>query len=291
MILSQSVQNILWQMGIQEVPCSIEPFQNAEDGSSYSVWKIQLNDQILVLKEAKGHEIATYREFFTEKYPYAPKLLATTKAGDKAYLLTEYCPGTDLRHCTRDRLILVLDSLIAMQRQWWGSVPKAEGWHYVQSLPGRRNRLHYLKDPQLEAVYCAFLRCYESLPHTLCHDDLLPFNVLCSQDNAVFIDWEYGGILPYLTSLARLIAHGEESEDAFFYMRQEDKTFAATYYYDHFIKEMGIPKAEYQLSLQLFLFYEYCEWIYVGNKFNNTETQRFKDSFNKAKQLAKNLGY
>lgn len=42
----------------------------------------------------------------------------------------------------------------------------------------------------------------------LCHDDLLPFNVLVSEDRAVLIDWEFAGILPSPASFARLIAHG-----------------------------------------------------------------------------------
>lgn len=54
-------------------------------------------------------------------------------------------------------------------------------------------------------------------------DDLLPFNVIVSDDRAVLIDWEYGGILPYPSSFARLIAHGEEAEDSLFHMTREDR--------------------------------------------------------------------
>lgn len=47
-----------------------------------------------------------------------------------------------------------------------------------------------------------------------------PSMCFCSGDRAVLIDWEYALILPYPTSLARLIAHGEEDENAFFHMTQ-----------------------------------------------------------------------
>ena len=266
----------------------IHTFQSKEDGDEYNVWKI--NDT-LVLKEAKGLESITYRIFFTLNDLFAPRLLGSVKIGEREYILIEYVAGEDLCHCHREALQLTLDSLITMQRKWWQAPEPADGFHFTQSVSGREKRLNYLKDSQLEAAYRKYLQIYQTVPRTLCHDDLLPFNVICCNDRAVFIDWEYGGILPYLSSLTRLIAHCDETEDALFYMTEEDRTFAIEYFFEHFVKETGISKDEYLQTMRYFLFYEYCEWVYVGNYYNQTNTARYQSYYQKAKSIATQLGY
>ena len=95
---------------------------------------------------------------------------------------------------------------------------------------------------RLEEAYASFMKIYQTTPRTLCHDDLLPFNLLIGE-RAVLIDWEYGGVLPYPTSFARLIAHGREEEGAFFCMTREDRVFAIQYYYDGLIGNSRIKKS------------------------------------------------
>lgn len=284
------VEEILIKMGCYERPVSVKQFLSEEDSEPYNVWRIQFADRELVLKEAKGHELETYRAFFSSPCTYAPQLLATTEADGKDYLLMEYIPGESMTKCARESLKLALDSLIAMQRAHWGSTENA-GYSLEKALPARQNRGKFLKDPVLEAAYGDFLRAFETCPRTLCHDDLLPFNVICDSGRAVFIDWEVGGILPYPVSLARLIAHGEEGEDAFFYMKDEDKAFALDYYYTQLIEKMGISRSDFNRTMALFLFYEYCEWVYLGNKYEDADRERYQSYLKKAKGLAINMGY
>ena len=280
------MMQLLDRMGVHQV-AEVTQFRNQEDGGAYDVWRIEVPDKSYVLKRAKAFERETYEGFFASPTAYAPQLMAVSELDGTEYLLLEYVPGQDLMHCTRDALIRTLDSLAQMQIEWWGNLEKADvGQSFARSLEGRKNRLRYLGDPILEAVFQKYLDAYCSAPKTLCHDDLLPFNVQASDDRAVFIDWEYGGILPYLTSLARLIAHGEEREDAFFWMTEADKHFAMDYYYEKCAKLMGITKEEYRIAVNLFLFYEYCEWIYVGNKFGNTDNERYRKYLKLARELA-----
>ena len=93
-----------------------------------------------------------------------------------------------------------------------------------------------------------------------------PSMCFCSGDRAVLIDWEYALILPYPTSLARLIAHGEEDENAFFHMTQLDREFAIQSYFEYFIREKAIEYPEYRWTLDYFLLYEYCEWVAIGGQ-------------------------
>ena len=287
----EQIPAILERMGVNQPVSNLRRFQSEEDGESYNVWYMEIHGTPVVLKEAKGCETDTYQTFFTGECLYAPRLLATALKGEKEYLLMPYIPGRSLRRCGREGLIRVLDSLIAMQNSWWGCPAPEKGFHYMESLTGRKKRRNYLGDTTLEAAYDAFLQEYQRVPRTLCHDDLLPFNVIDTGDKAVFIDWEYGGILPYPTSLARFLAHCEEAEDAFFYMTEADKAFALDYYYQHLIWEKGIAYGEYRNTFRLFLFYEYCEWVYLGIRFNNTSTPRFRRYHAKAKQLAQEMGF
>ena len=133
-----------------------------------------------------------------------------------------------------------------------------------------------LENLYTEEAYEKFLKVFLSVPRSLCHDDLLPFNVISNNEKAALIDWECGGILPYPTSFARLIAHTEDNENALFYMKESDKCYAINYYYEKLLKEKGISYADWLDTLEFFLYYEYCEWIYVGNKYNVTDGKYFK---------------
>lgn len=275
-------EKILAQMGMDGAEVSV--FQREEDGSDYEVWKVSAGGRDCVLKKAKGHELAVYSAFFSSDTQGAPRFLKSANVDAEDYFLMEYARGEDLCQCTREKLTKALDALITLQNRYWGDEEHQNvGFSFSESLKGRENRGKFLKDAELEQAYAAYLTLYKTLPRTLCHDDLLPFNVLVSDEGAALIDWEYAGILPYPTSLARLIAHGSEDENAFFSMKEEDKAFAVDYYYEHLLRGKGIDYREYRSALDYFLFYEYCEWIMLGNKYDDADMERYRQYYAKAK--------
>lgn len=283
------VLEIMKQLGLSD-PVNISQFKSAEDGAEYEVWKVSVQENEYVVKKAKGHELAVYSAILKDCIQGAPRFLKSAEVGGETYFLMEYVPGKDLRKCDHFSLTAALDALIYLQDLYWENQEFTEvGFSFSKSLAGRQNRGKYLKDRELEQAYEAYLSLYSSLPRTLCHDDLLPFNVLVSEGRATIIDWEYAGILPYLTSLARLIAHGAENEDAFFYMTEADKTFAIEYYYEHLVKGKGIGYKEYRQALDCFLLYEYCEWIMLGNKYEDADMERCDQYYTKAKEHIKKL--
>ncbi len=264
-------------------------YLHEEDQAPYLVFEITHGEKRYVLKQAKAYEASVYAAFFNGASSYVPRVYAVEPWQNAQYILMEYLEGENLQNCHRQQLKLTLDALIDMQNAYWGSVLTEQGYPYEDSLRQRKERRAYLNDPELERAYDRFLECYTSVPRTLCHDDLLPFNVIVSKERAAMIDWEYGGILPYPVSLARLIAHGREDAQSLFFMTQEDKDFAIQYYYEHLICDKGIPYKEYRSTLDHFLFYEYCEWVYVGNKYHATDGAYFKYYLPLAKRMAKEL--
>ncbi len=285
MMDEKALQNILAPFGLDS--SEIMPFKSIEDGTEYDVWKIGSE---YVLKKAKGNEIGIYSEFFADGPSGAPRFYSSVKFDGEDYFLMEYAPGKDLCKCDRTSLKKALDALISLQEKYWNAEEhKNCGLSFSESLERRINRGKYLFDSELEEAYSCFISAYGKTPKTLCHDDLLPFNILISEDRATLIDWEVAGILPYPTSLARLIAHTEESGSAMFYMTENDKLFAIDYYYENLVAHHGISYEDYRRTLDLFLLYEYCEWIMLGNKYDDADMELFEKYKAKAKEHIKTM--
>ncbi|MBR0507925.1 MAG: phosphotransferase [Clostridia bacterium] len=253
----------------------ITAFTAEEDGAEYAVWRID-GDETAVLKRAKAFEIACYETYFRSGTPYVPALLGTCRIGDDDWLLTEYCEGRDLCRCDRPRLVKAIDALAGLQNAFWeradlyGSCVTME-----RAEKAVEDRGKYLGSERLERAYAEFLRVYRETPRTLSHEDLLPINVLADETRAVLIDWEYAGILPYAGPFARLIAHGREDETALFHLTRADRDFAIESYYERLPQKHGISYADYRRTLDHFLFYEYCEWIMLGNRYDARGDERF----------------
>lgn len=258
-----NIGEIITKMGFGN-QAVITAFKHEDDDSDYAVWKIEDGNVIRVLKKTSKQELDIYDTFLSFAKLGVPRFYKSIEYDGELFILMEYLDGNNLQKCDRKSLTAVLDALIYLQNMYW-------------------------EKRELEQAYEKYLQIYSNIPRTLCHDDLLPFNVICTNEHAVIIDWEYAGILPYPTSLARLLAHCEEDESAFFYMRQEDKEYAIEYYFEHLLKEKGIDYSDYRKTLDYFLLYEYCEWIMLGVEYNDTENERFKKYYAKAKEHIKKL--
>ena len=266
---------------------TITQLKHEEDDEPYQVWRIDSDNTKYILKEAKGNESEIYQSLLAVLKESIPSLYQVITTEEKTYLLMEYIEGENLCKCNRTKLTHALNALISLQQKTWeGCTCDHLENFYDKSLIQRQNRGKYLNDSLLEEAYEKFLSVYQSTSKALCHDDLLPFNIIASDQKAFLIDWESGGILPYPTSFARLIAHTEENIDALFYMTQADKDFAVNYYYDNLLKEKGISYTDWLNTLEYFLFYEYCEWVFVGNKYNATDGEYYKKYLPIAKHQA-----
>lgn len=263
----------------------ISPFKSLEDGQEYNVWLLSSKSKNFVLKKSSKREISVYKEYLSSVFG-TPAFIASTQYNGDEYILIEYVNGNSLTSLNKEQLAKIIYTLAHIQNKFWQTKEKPNvGISYEESLTSRINRGKYLLDSELERVYDKFLNCYKTLPKTLCHDDLLPFNALIGEDMAFLIDWEVAGILPYPTPIARLIAHAEEDKNCFFFMTNEAKKFAIDLYYNLLLKERNISYEEYISTLNLFIFYEYCEWIMVGNKYKSANMDLYNKYLNKAKQF------
>ena len=269
---------------------TVTQLRHEEDNAPYQVWRIDAGHTKYILKAAKGQESELYCTVSARVNASIPALYQIIPTEEQTYLLLEYVEGEDLCRCDRRKLTKALDALITLQQQTWEMEEKGflEGSFEI-SFQACKNRGAYLNHSRLEDAYEKFLEIYQAVPRSLGHNDLLPFNVISGKDKGVLIDWECGGILPYPTAFARLIAHGEEVEDSLFYMTEADKAFAVDYYYDHLLKDKGISYTDWRNTLEYFLFYEYCEWVFVGNKYQATDGAYYQKYLPMALQQAAKL--
>lgn len=264
------IQQLCKEFGI--LPDSpIEYYTSAEDGEAYDVCRVMCAQGPRVIKRAKAMEAEIYR-LLLDSCPGVPKLDATAEVDGEVYLLMECIPGQPVLTLDRDALTKILDALIAIQEKYWQC---EHAFGYERALESRRARREHLHDAALERAYDAYLELFASLPRTLCHDDLLPFNAIANDTHAVLIDWEVAGILPYPTPLSRLLAHAHDTPDALFRATEPDKRFAVDYYYEHLLAPKGIAYGNFIRALRYFILYEYCEWIMLGHKYGNTNSPRF----------------
>lgn len=283
----QKMQKILFCLGIEEQPTAVTPFHGEEDGAAYTVWRLNFESGTKVLKKTAAAERAVYETFLSGSSA-APRCYGFYETGEEVYMLMEFIQGQTLSRCTRENLKLALDALIELQNAWWQDTAHAAvGLSFEESYSRRRKWLPHLAD--LAPAFEMYLESFRSVPRTLCNDDMLPFNVLVDGNRAVILDWEYGGILPYPCALARLIAYGEEREDALFYMTQADKAFALQYYYDAFIRQKGIGWEEYLRTMKLFLLKEYAEWVYCAHSSGDLQIPYYRPYYERARRLADKL--
>lgn len=286
---AEFVGEVLKAMGFHCAIRAATPFTREEDQTQYSVWRIETDSESYVLKKTTAEEQTVY-ETFLRDCDYAPQIYGFAQWQDETYMLMEYVPGETLSRCDRRKLTLALDALICGQKAYWENTSLADvGYSYARAFPKREGWLAYMGG--LGDCYRMYLDAFSSVPQTLCNDDLLPFNVIAGADRAVILDWEYAGILPYPCAIARLLAFGEDNPNALFQMTPEDKTFALDYYYENLLKEKGIARAEYERTMQLFFFKEYCEWVYCAAKAGDFTSEYYRKYAPWAQALAQELRY
>lgn len=245
-----------------------------EGGGFYDAWKIADGPEAYLLKVVSENELVVYRRL-GDRLDALPRCFGTTAYRNKTYILLEFVEGHDLMRCTRADLIRALDAMIALQDAYWDTKMRL-GRSVSRTLPRLRRRRAYLPEPALRAAYDQFLALYPTLHRTLCHDDLLPFNLIVSGERAVFIDWEEAGVLPYPAMLSRLLTHGSEHGETPFFMTAADKAFALSYYYERLVKPKGISYDDYCRAMALFRFFELTEWVYVYRKYGRKPDALFE---------------
>ncbi len=266
--------------------CIVERVKWEEQDGYYNVWKIIDANSKFILKRVSAVEKEIY-EKIADRVKSLPKFLGETSYRGATYILISFEKGENLMNCTRGNLIKVVDAIADIQNEFWNTSKKI-GSTIETSYDSLIKRKEYAGDDELERAFDVFFEEYKTVPKTLCHEDLLPFNVIVREE-VKFIDWEHAGILPYPTMLARLLAHTSEHGETPFYMSKGDLNFAIDYYFEQLVRDKGITLDRFKFSMDCFLFYESLEWVYVYNKNKMPHDEFFDYYYNLAKERAKKV--
>ena len=280
--IEQAVRSILHQ----DIDFRIELFKH-EDGEDFykNIYKIVSINQQYVFKEVKDRELNVYK-FLNNSFDLFPRLYGSYRFYSD-YILIEYVDGKNANKLDRNILKMIIDSIIKIQKSYWGL--KSEiGVSKEKAVTRIEERFKYLPD-EFKPTYQMFIDCFKKTPSTFSHEDLLPFNVLIKDGRVCFIDLEEVGILPYPKMLSRLIAFGEEKDDALFFLKKEDYNFAIEYYYDFFVKSKNISKDNYLKTMDLFIFNELIEWVYVYKHANIKPDDFYQKWYDKAYNKLKDI--
>lgn len=260
---------------------NIEQIQNEDGDDFYSVWKIAEKNNIYILKKSNENEINNYNLLTDINIP---KFYGYLKYYNKFYILIEYLEGADLMDGNLSKCLKALDTIIDINKKYLNKEINLSD-SFDKELIRINKRIEYLNDEKLENKYKEFIAIYKKTIKTACHNDLLPFNMIVSNGKAYLIDLEHVGYLPYLLMLVRIIAHYKEEKGYLFYLEEDAKEKLIKYYYDNFVVQLNKSYEEYCYELDLFMFFEYTEWVYVYNKYKLKKDDRYNYYLNKCYEV------
>lgn len=263
---------------VDEYEISLFPLEESK-GFYKNVYKIKNHCKVYVLKQAKEKELDLYSNL-NNTLECIPHFYGSYRFYNRDYILVDYFDGHNAMRLNRKDLIKIIDAIIKAQKKYWLS-NETFGITFDDSFSRKEKLIDFIPD-ELKETYNLYLDNFKKAPRTFSHEDLLPFNVLINNERVCFIDLEVGGILPYPTMVARLIAFTEEDDNALFYLKKEDYVYALTYYYDAFIKNMGISKNDYLLTMKLFIFNELLEFVWTYRKYDIKPDDRYNKMYDLA---------
>lgn len=261
----------------------IKQIKNEDGDDFYNVWLIVSDNNSYILKKSTENEINNYNALLNIPIP---KYYGNVKYYNKLYILIEYLNGDNLMNGNLDNCTKALDTIIEINKKYLNTEVELSD-RFDKELSRINKRLEYLNDELLERKYLEFTNVYKKTIKTVCHNDLLPFNMIISKNKAFLIDLENIGYLPYLLMFARFIAHYKEVKGYIFYLEDIVKKYLIKYYYDNFVVLLNRTYEEYLYELKLFLFFEYTEWVYVYNRYKLPKDERFNYYLNKCYEIVK----
>lgn len=261
----------------------IKQIKNEDGDDFYNVWMIVSDNNSYILKRSTENEISNYKVLLNIPIP---KYYGNLKYYNKLYILIEYLDGDNLMNGNLDKCTKAIDTIIEINKKYLNNEVELSDT-FDKELIRINKRLEYLNDELLERKYLEFIDVYKKTIKTVCHNDLLPFNMIIVNNIAYLIDLENIGYLPYLLMFARFIAHYKNIKGYLFYLEDSVKEYLIKYYYDNFVSLLNKSYEEYLSELDLFLFFEYTEWVYVYNRYKLPKDERFNYYLSKCYEIIK----
>lgn len=252
--MDKSYAELLTGLEILEV----SPFFNERLDKEYQVYCLATREgKSVVLKKVSKKECDAY-QLLNRVEIFSEFINQTKDSSGEYWLTTEYFPGEDLSILKKEAAIKLGEELAKLANCFFEENNSLRTFspNLEKQIDSKYQLLEKLKSNLgLYKTYEAYIIRFKGMPKTICHDDLLPINVLFDEktNQMKILDLEDVRLSSYICDVARFGAFysGDEVsfKKGFSFLDEEEniQLFLKTYY------SFLTPKIKKQLSFDQFM--------------------------------------
>lgn len=264
-----------------------ERMKDTELNKEYDVYLIDINDEKYIIKENyNGYESNIYENLLSDKLIEVPKYYGKfIDSNSKEYIVIEYINGNTLNSECLDSYLELAKELAKIHKMFFKN-------NYVNSNPtflknmNLRN-LELIKEAQsskeLEKYNMTddILSKVESIanymmsrPQALIHRDLLPINIMKSNNGVKIIDWESASIGCYAQDIGRLLYDFRNNNGEYWVKKEYGANILDTYYIEVSNNDFyTINRDEFEIDVQCSKIMNYAGIVlaHIVNGWDSTE--------------------
>ncbi len=232
--------------------------EEESDVRRFDTYYVLTADNQYVMKLVEDLELSNYKNYLKDSDLPVPKLICSYE-NDKNWILINRIKGNDLTEMTDNLAEAAALSLSKIQNAYWQKCADTSRFNIYWKRILRRAQ-YVAEDELLRAAYQLFLDRQLTCPRTLSMGDCLLENAISQGSIVYFVDWGFGGIMPYSLDIARFIAHGSEERKPFpYYITDKQKRLFVDLLYDKLDFKPNIDV--FIRDIQLSVLNEYIEFM------------------------------
>lgn len=224
----------------------------------FNVYYITAFEHQYVMKLVDELEMYNYTHYLDHSDLPVPALIHIYDNNEK-WILTEKIIGNDLSEMNDNLAEAAALSLSKIQNAYWQKDEDKDRFNQYWKRILRRAQ-YVAEDPLLRKAYQLFLDRQLTCPRTLSIGDCLQENLIFNGNTVYFVDWGFGGIMPYSLDIARFIAHGSEARIPFpYYFTDHQKELFIQSLYEKLVQKP--EKTIFIRDIKLAVLNEYVEFV------------------------------
>ncbi len=224
----------------------------------FDTYYVSAGNHQYVMKLVDDLELGNYKNYLKDSDLPVPTLISSYE-NDKKWILINRIKGNDLTEMTDGLAEAAALSLSKIQNAYWQKSRDTSRFNAYWKRILRRAQ-YVAEDELLRAAYQLFLDRQLTCPRTLSMGDCLQENAISQEDVVYFVDWGFGGIMPYSLDIARFIAHGSEERRPFpYYITDQQKRLFVDLLYDKL--DFKPDRNVFIRDIQLSVLNEYIEFM------------------------------
>lgn len=224
----------------------------------FDTYYVLAGDTQYAMKLVDDLELDNYKNYLKDSDLPVPNLICSYE-NDMNWILINRIKGNDLTEMTDDLAEAAALSLSKIQNAYWQKCSDTNRFNVYWKRILRRAQ-YVADDELLRAAYQLFLDRQLTCPRTLSMGDCLLENAISQGNMVYFVDWGFGGIMPYSLDIARFIAHGSEEKRPFpYYITGKQKRLFVDLLYDKL--DFKPNRDVFIRDIQLSVLNEYIEFM------------------------------